>query len=458
MHDNKLQLMFPISMIKKEERIVVGIATSDNIDKSGDVVGFDASVKAFNSWQGNIREMHQPLAVGKAVGHRPVDINHNGANFKGIEVSAYISKGAQSTWEKVLDGTLSSFSIGGRVLEREFDETKEFRGQPISVITDYELGELSLVDNPANPAANITLVKSDETGLQYALDVVDGECYKIGDTTVCVTDIKSDEGEPVSGDCSCGSDCQCDSEGGCDCKSESSEEDESNVAEKLQLNDNSATVQDMDNVETDTTTEAELSKDTPVEDVVSENSLDEQSNEKISLLRRFMTWLNDIPEEDLISASDESLLEVEKSVEVQDEIELKADDIDEGDSMNIEEITMALGTVIDEKLASFAEASNEKVEALIEEKLAEVTETVSKNQTEIEEKIEEVTKEVTERVEDVDSRVETVENAGAIKKSVDESEIDDDEAVIEKAAEEESAFWGNLFLPQDLIKSLGYRS
>lgn len=171
-----------------------------------------------------------------------------------------------------------------------------------------------------------------------------------------------------------------------------------------------------------------------------------------------MTWLNDIPEEDLISASDESLLEVEKSVEVQDEIELKADDIDEGDSMNIEEITMALGTVIDEKLASFAEASNEKVEALIEEKLAEVTETVSKNQTEIEEKIEEVTKEVTERVEDVDSRVETVENAGAIKKSVDESEIDDDEAVIEKAAEEESAFWGNLFLPQDLIKSLGYRS
>ena len=30
-------ISFPIDMIKREQRIVVGIATSDNIDKAGDL-------------------------------------------------------------------------------------------------------------------------------------------------------------------------------------------------------------------------------------------------------------------------------------------------------------------------------------------------------------------------------------------------------------------------------------
>jgi hypothetical protein len=440
MHDENLQLMFPVSLIKKEERIVVGVATSDNVDKSGDVVGFDASIEAFKNWQGNIREMHQPLAVGKAVGHRSVDINHDGQNFKGIEVSAYISKGAEDTWEKVLDGTLSAFSIGGRVLERVEDETKSFRGQPVSVITKYELGELSLVDNPANPAANITLVKAEGGALEYALDVVDGECYEIGDTTVCITDAKSE-----------------DTSGECQCKTEDSSEMESNITEELQNKDISATIQGMDNVKEDTVVETTASEDVVVDDVVSKEQ-ESNENEKISLLQRFLTWLNDVSDEDLISASMVVDVDVEKSAEAQSKFELKVDDIDEGDDMNIDELTSALGVVMDEKLASFAETSKENVETLIEEKLAAAIETVSKSQTDLEEKIEETAKSVTERMDGVDTRVETVENAGAIKKSVDESEVDAEEEVVEKAAEEETSIWGNLFLPQNLIKSLGYKS
>ena len=188
MHGENLQLIFPISMVKNEERVVVGVATADNVDKSGDVVSFEASATAFKNWQGNIREMHQPLAVGKAVGHRPVEINEGGDSYRGVEVSAYISKGAEDTWQKVLDGTLGAFSIGGRILERKDDETRKFRGQPVSVVTKYELGELSLVDNPANPVANITLIKSDDEGLSYALAIDETECHTVGDTTVCITD------------------------------------------------------------------------------------------------------------------------------------------------------------------------------------------------------------------------------------------------------------------------------
>ena len=92
MHGENLQLIFPISLVKNEERVVVGVATADNVDKSGDVVDFQASMTAFKDWQGNIREMHQPLAVGKAVGHRPVEVNHGGTLYRGIEVFAYISK------------------------------------------------------------------------------------------------------------------------------------------------------------------------------------------------------------------------------------------------------------------------------------------------------------------------------------------------------------------------------
>lgn len=169
-----LNLTFPIDMIKKEERIVTGIATADNIDKAGDIVEFEASIEAFKNWQGNIREMHAPIAVGKAIKYEPVKIKgEDGQEYNAMRVEAYISKGAQDTWEKILDGTLRSFSIGGKILQKEMDTKKVFRGKPVNVIKKYELGELSLVDNPANPAAVIDIVKFDtsEVSLDYILKI-----------------------------------------------------------------------------------------------------------------------------------------------------------------------------------------------------------------------------------------------------------------------------------------------
>ena len=40
MHMDNFNFSFPINMIKKEQRIVSGIATADNVDKSNDVVEF----------------------------------------------------------------------------------------------------------------------------------------------------------------------------------------------------------------------------------------------------------------------------------------------------------------------------------------------------------------------------------------------------------------------------------
>ena len=169
-----INFSFPISMIKKEQRIVVGIATADNVDKANDVVDPDASIEAFKNWQGNIREMHAPIAVGKAISHRPVTVKGpDGREYRAIEVEAYISKGAQSTWEKVLDGTLRAFSIGGKIVKKEVMQGKMHNGRPINYIKQYQLGELSLVDNPANPMAVIDVVKFDNNHehLDYILKI-----------------------------------------------------------------------------------------------------------------------------------------------------------------------------------------------------------------------------------------------------------------------------------------------
>ena len=165
-------ISFPIDMIKREQRIVVGIATADNIDKAGDIVDFEASKEAFANWGGNIREMHAPVAVGKAVKYEPVVITGaDGASYNAVKVEAYISKGAEDTWQKVLDGTLRSFSIGGKVIEKSESADKMFRGKPVNIIKKYVLGELSLVDNPANALAIIDIIKVNDEGLlKYALD------------------------------------------------------------------------------------------------------------------------------------------------------------------------------------------------------------------------------------------------------------------------------------------------
>lgn len=168
-------LSFPIDMIKKEERIVSGIATADNIDKSGDIVDFTASIEAFKNWGGNIREMHAPVAVGKAVSYKPIQLmGEDGVMYNAVRVDAYISKGAENTWQKVLDGTLRAFSIGGKIIEKIESTEKMHRGRPVNIIKNYVLGELSLVDNPANALAIVDIVKMDIDGnLEYILDLVE---------------------------------------------------------------------------------------------------------------------------------------------------------------------------------------------------------------------------------------------------------------------------------------------
>jgi uncharacterized protein YoxC len=155
-----VRLSMPLTKVDKEKRIVSGFASLDNLDKQDDIVTTEASMEAFAKFRGNIREMHQPSAVGKMVSFKEEKYFDTESKkfYKGVFVSAYISKGAQDAWEKVLDGTYTGFSIGGRMNKWD-DAYDEKADKTIRVIKEYDLIELSLVDSPANQFANIVSVE-----------------------------------------------------------------------------------------------------------------------------------------------------------------------------------------------------------------------------------------------------------------------------------------------------------
>ena len=157
---NDIALSVPFTKVNREKRTVSGFATLDNLDQTGDVVTAEASIKAFESFRGNIREMHGSNAVGKMISFKPETFYDPSTKefYNGVYVDAYISKGAQDTWEKVLDGTLSGFSIGGKIIESD-NEVNKSTGKTTRFIKEYSLMELSIVDSPANELCNILSIQ-----------------------------------------------------------------------------------------------------------------------------------------------------------------------------------------------------------------------------------------------------------------------------------------------------------
>jgi outer membrane murein-binding lipoprotein Lpp len=197
----QLRLSMPFSKVDKERRTVSGFATLDNVDKQDDIVTTEASIKAFKKFRGNIREMHQPSAVGKMVSFKEDKYYDSDSEkmYNGVVVSAYISKGAQDAWEKVLDGTYTGFSIGGRMNTWD-DGYDEKMDKQIRIIKDYDLVELSLVDSPANQFANIVSVeKVDGVDIVKGMDTVIENVFWDKESGVVMVSENDSEVSPTTG-------------------------------------------------------------------------------------------------------------------------------------------------------------------------------------------------------------------------------------------------------------------
>jgi hypothetical protein len=200
---DQIALSVPFTKVNREKRTVSGFATLDNVDQTGDVVTMEASIKAFENFRGNIREMHSSNAVGKMISFKPETYYDAKSQefYNGVYVDAYVSKGAQDTWEKVLDGTLTGFSIGGKIIESD-NEVNKSTGKTTRFIKDYSLMELSIVDSPANELCNILSISKMNGELIFkgiATEVKAENIFYCADSDSVFISTESSYDSPVTG-------------------------------------------------------------------------------------------------------------------------------------------------------------------------------------------------------------------------------------------------------------------
>lgn len=137
-----LQIFADISKVDEEKRMVYGYASTTALDNQGEMIKREALAEALPDYLkfSNIREMHQPSAVGVA---QSVDIDE-----KGIYLAAKIED--EIAWNKVKTKVYKGFSIGGKSLSKVDN-----------IIEKLRISEISLVDRPANPECVIELYKAD---------------------------------------------------------------------------------------------------------------------------------------------------------------------------------------------------------------------------------------------------------------------------------------------------------
>ena len=132
----------------EKKRIVIGIVSSDQIDKHGEVVSPDSVIK---SWKEEyyefptVRLMHDAEPIGRTLKMWK----------KGNKVWAKIEifDDEDKIWNRIKKGYLRAFSIGFRILK--FKEVCPTKNDCHIVFTEIMLVEISLVDSPANTDAVI---------------------------------------------------------------------------------------------------------------------------------------------------------------------------------------------------------------------------------------------------------------------------------------------------------------
>lgn len=417
---NDIKLSMPIAKVDQERRIVSGFATLDNVDRQGDIVPSETSINAFKRFRGNLREMHQQIAVGKVVSFKEDKYFDPESKkfYNGVYVSAYVSKGAQDTWEKVVDGTLTGFSIGGNIKDSE-DVYNEEMDKSIRVIKDYDLYELSLVDNPANQYANVISIEKNHDGGYLAKASIENVFWCNGDDLV-----------QLSADAS--SDCP-----RCDKGMQNIGFVESNDADKADVVKTILTR--MKNDEKEVSKMAEENIETPEAEVV-------ETAEEVE-----KTVETPVEEDETVAKAEEETTSeemepVEKSEEVEEEPAEEIEAVEETEkSVDAPQDTEVLKTVADtvtsaiETLAETMKALNEKVEDL-HKTITGVSQEVAGVSQEV--------KEVKGSYEEFGKRVDAVENDTAFRKSGDLGEI-----VQEEPVRVQKSLWGGRFLTKsDLFK------
>jgi len=405
--DDTIQIGVPFSKFDKANRRVSGWATIDNIDQSGDILTAEASKLAFETFRGNVREQHDKnKAVGKVVSFeqkmyfdRDTEEMH-----EGIYVTAYVSKGAQDTWEKVLDGTLSGFSVKGSILKQHTEYSPD-RDMQIRFIDRYSLEELSLVDSPCNQLCNVFTVEKTVDGV--SINMSDELNVDTENVFWCETDAIAVLSKDDSHICS-------------------------------QCNNSMKNAGWMESI----TGEDKVEK---IKDILSSSGF-MKNRVDLSETKGGSEMADEVNKEttDAVETPVEETAEVTKTEEVQNEVTAEeASDVNEPDLQGIakalEEIKSSLTKVDDDREQALS-AIRETV-AGVEKSVSTQMEDLLKQHTEFANEF----KSFKDRQAEVEKRLSTFEGSTAFKKSLDVTEETD----LEKSSDsnKENTFWSAAFLP-----------
>jgi len=436
---NHMRLTMPLAKVDRENRLVSGFATLDNIDSQGDIVTAEASVKAFARARGNLREMHQPIAVGKIVDFREdefvtVDEETGETKFyRGIFVTAYVSKGAEATWEKVLDGTLTGFSIGGNILEADNEYDKEI-GKAVRFIKDYELIELSLVDNPANQLANVfSITKASNGSVTVKGMAVETE---IENVFWCKNDAKVQVASADNASCiECGGGME--NIGWFEQGGDRAEKVRTVVTKFLGLNAEENAEGEGGVVEV---SDSVVKSETPAEETQTEETPDAEQG---GVVPNVTPAPEDRPEAETAAVVNE---DVAATVAAAQEEETVVDPDEVPDEQ--EEISKkldALREVVTESLEKTRTETSEKVEAL-EKALTEATEAFEKKASELEARFDEFGNKLEaekSRLAELEKTLEVLNSSEAVKKSGEESP---------EPVQKSASVWNGAFSVDNLLR------
>jgi hypothetical protein len=153
-----LAMFMPLAKVDADQRIVQGVATAEQPDRSGEICDYDSTKPYFEAWSeqcreasggkslGAVRAMHGAVAAGKLT---EITFDDSG---KRILIAAKIVDDEE--WQKVLEGVYTGFSQGGRYIARWQDESNG--------LTRYtaEPYEISLVDLPCLPGATFEMIRN----------------------------------------------------------------------------------------------------------------------------------------------------------------------------------------------------------------------------------------------------------------------------------------------------------
>lgn len=157
------KIFIPIRKVDAEQRLVYGVLAAETPDLMNEILAYDASKAAFETWagnaekvsggksMGNLRVMHNPKVAGKFT---QVECNDE---LKQIEVVAKVE--ADDEWKLVETGCYTGFSIGAKAAWKKKDGD----------LTRYAVKTMvegSLVDLPCIPTATFDYIKGATTELR----------------------------------------------------------------------------------------------------------------------------------------------------------------------------------------------------------------------------------------------------------------------------------------------------